>query len=54
MISEVRMTRLAQSLFSDYIHYISYQFRNPQAARAVLFSHADVVQPHGVEEIVTQ
>jgi len=35
MISEVRMTRLAQSQLSQYIGYIRRQFRNPQAAKAV-------------------
>ena len=35
MVSDVRMTRLAQNQLSQYIGYIKQQFRNPQAAKAV-------------------
>ena len=36
MVSEVRMTRLAQSQLAEYVGYIRNQFKNPQAAKAVL------------------
>ena len=35
MVSDVRMTRLAQNQLSQYIGYIKQQFQNPQAAKAV-------------------